>query len=102
MNTDTFQTVRSIIELLGSAVLVIGAPLMALWAKRQSQAVDRVHTLVNSQSGELKKSNMILTRQLAELTKKPEDIAAAEVARLAYEDHEQKQRVVDASPIGAH
>ena len=53
------------------------------------------HTLVNSNMGVQLRLNAAVTGRLAEITKDPEDIKAANLARLMYEEHVAKQAIVD-------
>lgn len=68
----------------------VAAARYAAMADKQAQAtqieVKAVHRLVNSQQTHLLKTIAITTRQLAALTKRPEDEAAAVEAERQYED----------------
>jgi len=93
--TGWFALAQSIVTLIGSVVLVIGGPLLALYLKKQAAQTERIHTLVNSNMGIQKWSNVLLTRQLATLTNKPEDIFAAEKALEDFTTHQAQQKIVD-------
>lgn len=56
---------------------------------------EQVHTLVNSNMGVQLRISMIALKRLADLTKDPDDIAAAEQATKLYREHEAKQAKVD-------
>ena len=53
------------------------------------------HTLLNSNMGAQLKIGAVALRRLAELTKHPDDLAAASLAEKLLSDHEAKQAVVD-------
>lgn len=54
------------------------------------------HALVNARMGAVLKSVAEMSRRIADMTKFPEDIAAAEAAAEVSLDHEKKQRLADA------
>lgn len=54
------------------------------------------HALVNARMGAVLKSVAEMSRRIADMTKFPEDIAAAEAAAEISLDHEKKQRIADA------
>jgi hypothetical protein len=54
------------------------------------------HTLVNSNMGVQLKLNAALSRRIADYTRNADDIAAADLAQLLYDEHLKKQAVVDA------
>lgn len=56
---------------------------------------DKVHILVNNNMAIQLKVSALALRRVAELTKDPMDIDAAEVAEKAYRDHQVRQGVVD-------
>ena len=56
---------------------------------------DKVHTLVNSNMGVQLKLTSVAMARIAELTKDPMDIRAADLARSLLHEHEKKQAVVD-------
>lgn len=53
------------------------------------------HTLVNANMGVQLRLNQTVTRRLADLTHDPEDERAAELAAQMYQEHQEKQAVVD-------
>jgi len=53
------------------------------------------HTLVNSNMGVQLKISAVALRRVANLTKEPDDIAAADLAEKALSSHEAKQTIVD-------
>jgi len=53
------------------------------------------HTLVNSKMGVQLKITYLTAMRIAQLTKSPDDVAAAEIAKLAYDEHVEKQALVD-------
>jgi len=53
------------------------------------------HTLVNSNMGVQLKITALTSARVAQLTGHPDDIAAAEIAKLAYDEHAKKQAMVD-------
>jgi len=59
------------------------------------QVTHDTHTLVNSNMGVQLKLNMLVTQRMANITHAQDDIAAAEIAKLAYEEHIKKQAIVD-------
>ncbi len=59
---------------------------------------DSTHLLVNSSMAAQLKISAIALRRLADLTKNPDDIAAAELAEKNLKAHEIKQDKVDAIP----
>lgn len=60
---------------------------------------DATHTLVNSNMGIQLKIAMGLAARVAELTKKPEDIADAVETKRLYDEHMKKQSIVDSDKI---
>jgi hypothetical protein len=60
---------------------------------------DATHTLVNSNMGIQLKIAMGLAARIAELTKKPQDIADAAETKRIYDEHMKKQSVVDSYKI---
>lgn len=71
---------------------------LALVAAHTQQTAQAVHTLVNSATGVQLKSNAILARRLADLTKDPADAQAATESERLYNEHQTKQATVDANP----
>lgn len=57
---------------------------------------DKTHVLVNSNMAVQLKLNAMVTRRLADITKYPADVAAADIAEQLYHEHEVKQAKVDA------
>lgn len=55
------------------------------------------HTLLNSSMATALRVGMIALRRVAELTRHPDDVAAAELAEKSYHEHEAKQARVDAA-----
>ena len=53
------------------------------------------HTLVNSNMGVQLKITALTSARVAQLTGHPDDIAAAEIAKFAYDEHVKKQAMVD-------
>lgn len=73
----------------------------------QTRKLDAVHTLVNSNMGVQLRVGAVALRRVAELTKHPDDRAAAELAEKLLAEHETKQAKVDSreaasSPGQAH
>lgn len=99
MTNEQLLMAKNVVELLAFIMLSYSSVMLTIRSRQQARATERIHTLVNSSSGDLKKANMLLTRQVAEMKATPENIAAADLARLAYEDHEAKQRAVDATAM---
>jgi hypothetical protein len=58
--------------------------------------LDTIHLLVNSAMGTQLKVTAVALRALAENTGDPKHIAAAEIAEHACEEHDAKQKIVDA------
>lgn len=56
---------------------------------------DKVHGLVNSNMAIQLKISAVALRRLADLTKNPTDIQAAELAEASLEEHMRKQKIVD-------
>jgi hypothetical protein len=56
---------------------------------------DAIHTLVNSAMGQQLKVAAVALRRIADITKHPDDAAAAELAEKGLREHEVKQQVVD-------
>jgi hypothetical protein len=61
-----------------------------------TKVTNDTHTLVNSNMGVQLKLNAAITQRMAGLTNQPDDIAAATLAKIAYEEHLKKQATVDA------
>lgn len=62
----------------------------------QTKVMDATHTLVNNAMAAQLRLNKAVTRRLANMTGDPIDIEAADVAEIAYDEHQKKQQVVDA------
>lgn len=56
---------------------------------------DDTHTLVNSNMGVQLMMTSSALRRIADLTKQPEDIKAADEAKALLVEHERKQKIVD-------
>jgi ABC-type transport system involved in cytochrome bd biosynthesis fused ATPase/permease subunit len=56
---------------------------------------EATHTLVNSNMGTQLKISAVALRRVAELTKHPDDLAAADLADKGLHEHEGKQAIVD-------
>lgn len=56
---------------------------------------EKTHTLVNSNMGVQLRLNAVLSRRLADMTKEPADIDAANLAEQLLSAHEGKQSIVD-------
>jgi hypothetical protein len=77
---------------------VVTAPASALSERKLdglAVVTDKTHTLVNSNMGVQLKLNALVSRRLADLTRDPADITAAELAERLYHEHQGKQAVVD-------
>jgi hypothetical protein len=61
-----------------------------------TELAEKTHTLVNSQMGLELMLHAVTARTLANLTKKPEHVKAADAAEKKLREHEAKQAVVDA------
>jgi hypothetical protein len=61
-----------------------------------AKVADATHTLVNSSMSAQLKISAVALRRIAELTKNPEDDAAAKLAEKLDKEHTIKQSVVDA------
>lgn len=64
-------------------------------ARDTQETGEKVHVLVNSSMSAQLKISMIALKRVAELTKHPDDLAAAELATKLYHEHEGKQKLVD-------
>lgn len=66
----------------------------------------KIHTLVNSNMATQLKIAALALRRVADMTRHPDDVAAAVTAERAYADHQSKQQVVDSvndpAPPGTH
>jgi hypothetical protein len=93
---------------VGAAAAIAFIAFMQQWnarrAKKERRAnatvVEKVHTLVNSQMGATLNVARLATKRTAEVTKHPSDLAVAEEAERAYQEHQKKQATVDAKPTG--
>lgn len=56
---------------------------------------EKTHTLVNANMGVQLKLNAVVTQRLATITKDPEDVTAAKLAKQLLVEHEKKQADVD-------
>lgn len=61
------------------------------------KVAEATHALVNSNFGVQLKVNEVLARRVADLTRDPDDMAAAALASKLYRDHMDKQATVDAN-----
>lgn len=97
MNVVQIDLPRTI-EALSGLVAAIGVIVIHISGKRrekkQEQAAEETHqelksiqTLVNGQHSHVLKQNATATRSLAEVTKDPMHVAAAEEAQKLLEDH---------------
>lgn len=57
---------------------------------------ETVHKLVNANMGAQLKISYLALKRVAELTQNEDDIAARDIAKKLLEEHEEKQRMVDA------
>lgn len=60
-----------------------------------AKSAEQIHGLVNSNTGRILMTSMVALRRLADVTKHPDDIKAAEVATEAYNSHQAQQNIVD-------
>lgn len=60
-----------------------------------TKVTNDTHTLVNSNMGVQLKLNSLTSARVAALTGHADDLAAAEIAKLAYDEHVKKQAIVD-------
>ncbi len=63
-----------------------------------SKVAKATHVLVNSNMAVQLRLNQAVTRRLADITKDPVDVKAAELAEKMYIEHQGKQREVDEQP----
>jgi hypothetical protein len=68
---------------------------LAKVAAETQKTTENVHTLVNSAMSNQLKIAAVALRRVAELTKHPDDVAAADLAEQSYHDHEKKQAIID-------
>ena len=68
-------------------------------SKQNSVVIEKVHALVNSQMGATLNVARLATKRTAEVTGHPSDIAVAEEADRAYQEHQKKQATADATTI---
>lgn len=62
--------------------------------------LDSIHVLVNSDMGKQKLRTAQALRRIANMTKMPLDIAAAEDAEMEYSKHQRSQAIVDTKQPG--
>ncbi len=67
----------------------------------QSDKLDSIHTLVNSNMGTQLKIAAVAIRRVATMTNHADDMAAADLAEKLLAEHMHKQAVVDAKPLDA-
>lgn len=60
-----------------------------------AKSAESIHVLVNSNTGRILMTSMIALRRVADITKNPDDIKAADVAAEAYNIHQAQQKIVD-------
>lgn len=122
--SDTVVIVNSVLTFLGTVFTGVMAYLLARLKKGQDDAAvevaevkketastkkavteqlteitdtsRKIETLVNNQTSILKKDRAADKARIAELTGRPEDARAAELARQASDEHEVQQAKVDA------
>lgn len=68
-------------------------------AEHTQTVTNATHVLVNSNMAAQMKIAEVALRRVAELTRHPDDIAAADLAERTYLEHQKKQVVVDAGPL---
>ena len=69
--------------------------VLAKATEESSEKLGAIHTLVNSNRGETLTIASVALDRVAELTKHPKDIAAADVARKLLREHQAQQALVD-------
>lgn len=98
MTNEQLLLAKNIVELLAFIVISVGTVRLHIRSKKVLegtrevvQVTREIHSMVNGNVGEQKRAYMVLAMQLAEVTRKPEDILSAEKARAAYELHQAQQ-----------
>lgn len=94
MTIETIQAYSGIGTLLG---LVIVAVLNQLEARRSRLVQSKIHVLVNSNMSVQLRLNSYQARRIADMTKAPEDEAAAVEAKRLMAEHDEQQRKVDSA-----
>ena len=97
-NTIILATIAAVFGLLTTIATTVGGIYLIKIKAGQDGLVsvaNDTHTLVNSKMGVQLKITYLTAMRIAQLTKSPDDIAAADVAKLAYEEHVEKQAIVD-------
>lgn len=64
-------------------------------SKNTDKKLDTIHTLVNGAMSSQMKISAVALRRVADLSKHPDDIAAAELAETTYREHQSKQKDVE-------
>lgn len=92
MDAETLKQVAAIIAAIGVPITALGTLVLALMQRKQgevqakqTETIKQVEKQGNSVSLELKRTNMVYARRLAEATKDPGDDAIARDAEKLYE-----------------
>lgn len=101
--TNQFPVILAVGDVVWQALIAAGLAIVMAWMGRRNEKKldvitktgDAVHTLVNSNFGVQLNIAAIALRRVADLTKEPSDIKAANIADKALADHESRQAVVD-------
>ncbi len=86
-----------LLSLMFSAFITFQTLKITKKAEEAKEVNDATHVLVNSNMGVQLKIAMRLAEKVAKLTKKKEDIEDAVATKKLYDEHMQKQAVVDAT-----
>lgn len=86
----TAAKVEEVKQILDTTTVTAAGKMEAL-----EKVAGATHTLVNSNMGVQLKLNAVVSRRLADMTKEPADMVAAELADKLLAEHVSKQAVVD-------
>lgn len=93
----TAESISSYVQLATLLAIAVFTFLNTLRSKKAEKVTEKIHTLVNSNMAVQLRVNMLQAKRIAELTRtKADKELASEAARL-YEQHEAKQKEVDAT-----
>ena len=82
--------------MLGIVVIAFMNRMDSRILKQTADTTDKIHTLSNSSMGAQLRIVMLQAKRIAEMTKAQPDLDIAGEAERAYQQHQEKQAVVDA------
>lgn len=94
----------AVINVIGaffSGLAMLSANAAKARSEENGKVADKTHALVNSAMATQLRISSIALRRLADISKIPDDLKAAELAQTAYDQHMAKQDVLDQKIVEA-